>query len=304
MKLLHITDVWAPAWAWSDSTTRISNQYQQIWIDAEIISAGKSPLHVAFTWLTTLHPQASSSAERVAKILWHKVVPKPIALNCAPRNASTQHADAQEQHIFRLKNASWDTYLIYGEDVLAWALEFLWKNHARIEKILSISDSFGDIIPDTSRWSQFRSAEHLPLVHALEAANLLDEHSMRTPVSLDSLRPVFPENDSSAIVLPPDEFHNGRILIRSTEQQDFMDMRHMSLWSQNIPYISAKSLTEIEPWVLALWPSSNYFPNPDLKVMNFWTRWAPGETSLKDKEIQSIVSSFWEQVGSIVSFSR
>jgi hypothetical protein len=158
----HITDVWTTNWNWVDSTRRIEKQYNRLWVDSYVISAGNSPLHIAFVACSDL---SQNAIDNTIKILKHLYINKPktqaIALNCAPRNSSKSQDNGKENYIYRVKFENWETFLMYGLDVLSWVLEFHWSIPAVVEKIISIKD----LIPDTSEWSQFRSWEHLPIVH-------------------------------------------------------------------------------------------------------------------------------------------
>ena len=306
MNVYHVTDVGAPHWNGSDSTLRILKQYWNLWVDATVISAWKSPLHVAFTWCTVVHPDAQERAERVYKLISpHTDIPRwaPIALNCAPRNAQTQLNGAQENSIFRLRSEDSQSFLIYGPEVLSWCIDFIGRNKVKIQKILSLHNgNWESIISDTSKWSQFRSAEHLPLVHILEATWKLDQYSRREEVDMPSILSPLSNFQWTWIVLPHDEFLNGRILMSKESFAGLSWNVTLSTGGIEMSCQHVNSLTEIEPWKLAIWQSSNAFPNSELVAANIGTRWYPGETTLTDSNVIHSMNAFSQNVGQIVSF--
>jgi len=278
--LQHITDVGISHHDGVDSTSRIEKQYKRLGINPAVVSAGHSPLHVAFTACTDLSPQAIDNVAILLKKLGIDT-PKlpPIALNSAPRNSSKTYENGQEEHIYRVKSEGFETFLIYGLEVLRWVLEFRGRAGAVVEKILSISN----VIPDTSNGSQFRSGEYLPLVQFLESKGLLDSLSERENVELKQLPPTFFDKEKEVVVAPPDEYLNGRLIIDTKLLHKVLAQNKIRIPEiTNQTLTVKKSLTEVTPGELFVWLSSNYFPNKALGVINIGTRWQPGTTSTTD----------------------
>ncbi len=294
--LIHITDVGAPAGNGADSTERIRKQYARLGISSHIITAGHSPLHVAFTACTDVSLEARKN---VAKVLGSLGIREPAllptALNSAPRNATESQANGQEDYIYRVKsdNKTDETLLIYGPEVLRWVVAFRGRKGLTVEKILKIFD----VIPDTSNGSQFRSAEHLPIAHFLEAKGKLNERSERQPVELDEISDISPSKDN-IVVVPPDEYGNGRILVKWDTFGEILTRP-----SIRIPRISEqilavrKSLTEVIPNELSVWPSSNHFTGETLKVLNIGTRWNVGLTTTTNGDVIELSKNLSSKVG-------
>ncbi len=297
--LRHITDVGASSGNGIDSTLRIIDQYQRAGISfPEIISAGQSPFHVAFAAITTVSPKARDSADRVRQLLaQNDYSTVPVALNSAPRNEGQQLADSQESHIFRLRSGN-KVELIYGPQVVAWIQLFRGKIDA-LEVIESVGiDSVNDLIENTSNGSQFRSAEHLPLVHALQAAGRLDERASTREVDPSEIQEAFADQFNRVVIVPPDEYDNGRVVANRGTIQRILDSQ--TVW---IPGITdheldvRDSLTKVHSGRLSIWPSSNHFPNEDLGVLNVGTRWRPGTTSTTDQVVIALSKKLKSTVG-------
>lgn len=290
--LTHFTDVGLPSGNGVDSTTRIEKQYQRLGVNAKVVNAGNSPFHIAFAACTDLSPAARKRAAQLLETLaMAKVSQMPVALNSAPRNSDKEHENGKEDHIYRLKpvNTEETTFLLYGPEVLKWTLAFVDSEKYIVEKILSITD----LIPDTSSGSQFRSGEHLPIVHFLEAKGLLDDHSVREAVIKPDLF-VFDQ----LLVAPPDEYGNGRLITTHQKIAEILEMKELS-----IPEISANafviqnSLTKVTPGELSIWPSSNHFLNENLGVLNIGTRWKAGTTATTDKMVIDLAQKLAASVG-------
>jgi hypothetical protein len=280
----HITDVGSSSWNWVDSQIRIAKQYYRLWVNPIIISAGNSPLHIAFTACTDLSPNAiKNTVILLEQIKLVTPLNLTVALNCAPRNATKSSSDWKENHIYRVKFENSDTFLIYWFELLLWVLELnnFGKNTV-VEKILSIKD----IILDTSSWSQFRSWEHLPIAHFLETNWLLDSNSKREILNTKDLPSVYDFWGNEVIIAPPDEYWNGRLIVQLKLFDKIMQKKEVVLeWIIENPLVIKKSLTEVVPDELSLWPSSNHFPNETLKVLNIWTRWKPKTTNTSNEEV-------------------
>mgnify|MGYP006865016920 CR=1 FL=1 len=292
INLTHITDVGSPAGNGVDSTERIRKQYERLDVSPRIVTAGQSPLRVAFTACTDVAPQARENARKILARLGKTPKPlAPTALNSAPRNFARSRSNGKEDYIFRVKHDGVDqeTLLIYGPEVLQWILAFRGRIGATVEKIIEIPD----IIPDTSTGSQFRSAEHLPLVHYLESEGLLDENSKRQSVEIDSIPDISP--NGKTVVLPPDEYANGRLLANRELFNDILDRDKVH--SDTGELAIKKSLTEIDQGTLTVWPSSNHFPGDHFGVLNIGTRWEEGTTKTTNDNVIRLSEKLSHEVG-------
>lgn len=305
--LTHITDVGTPAGDGVDSNERIVRQYQKLGVvSPRVVTAGQSPLHVAFTACTDVAEEAESRALKVLDVLGTKpTVPLPTALNCAPRNGSKSCSHAREDHIYRIRfeDRRFETQLLYGPEVLRWILAFRDELSCVVEKILSLKS----IIPDTSNGSQFRSAEHLPIVHVLETIGELDNLAERQGVTPRSdIHPIFPrtERDNHLIVAPPDEFGNGRLIVGRGQIERILGKEQIE-----IPMISdrslavRRSLTEVIPGQLSVWPSSNHIPGGKLGVLNIGTRWHNGATRTTNTAVIELAKKLSNNVGKSYLFA-
>lgn len=304
MNFHHITDVWSPHWNGSDSTMRILKQYQKLWVSAKIISAGHSPLNVAFTACTDLDSSATEKAEKTLEILWLENLEKNIvALNCAPRNNKNTLKEAKEDNIFRITtktDEANDIFLLYWFDVLRWVIEFYWKENLKIERVKSVKN----IIPDTSKWSQFRSWEFLPIVHFLESKWALDENAEIEEMNFNSLEDIFQNKNEEIVVLPSDEYNNCRILAsenlcEKVFKNSEIEIKNLFWWKIKVK----KSLTEVVPWEISIWLSSNHFFNKKVKVLNIWTRWKSWTTETTDENILKLSKVMLLNVGKNFSIS-
>lgn len=292
-ELFHITDVGASQGHGVDSSLRIIKQYQRLGISARVISAGNSPFQVAFVGCTDLSVKAiQSAAVMLAKLKKPSYTSLPVALNSAPRNNKDSQADAKEDYIYRVQYVA-QTFIIYGPEVLRWVLQFCSRENVVVEKIISISD----VIADTSKGSQFRSAQHLPIVHFLEAEGILNQNSVREQVVISSIAPVF-DAGTDCLVAPPDEYGNGRCIVT----KDLAD-KIFTKSSVKISGVSNKalkvcaSLTQVVPGEISVWPSSNYFPDPSLVVLNIGTRWKANSTSTTNKQVLQLAKKFAKEIG-------
>lgn len=280
--LTQITDVGAPNNNGVDSVLRIEKQYNLLSIkNPRIISAGHSPLHIAFAASTELSNEARGRAAQVLTKLNLKNNSDilPVALNCAPRNSRQIFQNSQEDHIYRVKFTNDQTFVLYGRELLRWLLLFQNDAEAQVEKIISIAD----IIPDTSSGSQFRSAEHLPIVHFLEAINELDKNSQREKVDIKKLNNIFPDKEK-IIIAPADEYHNGRLIADKKLFDKTLNQKTIKIPEITNKVLTVKnSLTDIVPGELSVWPSSNHFLNETLGVLNIGTRWKQKTTKTTDK---------------------
>lgn len=291
----HITDVGAGQFEGVDSTYRIRQQYQNVNVqNPNIISAGHSPMHVAFTGTTCLSVKARKNANYLLNILFDIKQKKrlPIALNSAPRNSDTEEEDGKEDHIFWVKTEGrYADYLVYGLQVVEWVKVF--HKVESVSKILSINE----IIKDTADGSQFRSAEHLPLVHILAAMSALEEHATIQEIELKKIHDRYPyPND--IVVAPCDEYGNGRLILdRSTMEKVIAAGKCTINGLINVPLHAKTSLTKVVPGELSVWPSSNHFPNPELAVLNIGTRWAEGTTRLTDAQVKDTGKILTDNIG-------
>ena len=294
--LTHITDVGAPAHEGSDSTERIHKQYARLGVEVpRVVSAGHSPLHVAFTACTDSAAQAKdNAAAALALIGLESPAPLPVALNSAPRNSEHTLPDSKEDHIFRVAYEGGERFLIYGPEVLKWVLTFRGQVAATVERIVSI----GDIITDTSRGSQFRSCEHLPIAHVLDAHGKLDDYSLRELIDeVDVMTP--PEGQ--LVVLPPDEYGNGRLLAERPLFDEILRQDLLRVAELDSPLVVRPSLTDVVPFSrsrhLSVWPSSNHFPGEKFGVLNVGTRWEAGHTKNDNPAVLQLVGRFKKEVG-------
>lgn len=292
-ELFHITDVGASQGNGVDSSIRIIKQYQRLGVAARVISAGNSPFQVAFVGCTDLSVAAQQSVGvLLAKLKKPAYNLLPIALNSAPRNNKNSLADAKEDFIYRVQYKA-QTFVIYGPEVLRWVLQFCSRENVVVEKIISISD----VIADTSKGSQFRSAQHLPIVHFLEAEGILNQNSVREQVVLSSIAPVF-DTDEDCLVAPPDEYGNGRLVVTKDLADKIFTKSSIKISGINNKALKiCASLTQVVPGEISLWPSSNYFPNPSLVVLNIGTRWKVNSTSTTNSQVLKLAKKFAKEIG-------
>ncbi|MDD2907462.1 MAG: hypothetical protein PHH98_02365 [Candidatus Gracilibacteria bacterium] len=296
MNFTHITDVGATQGCGSDSLLRIQKQYEYLNMNTQVIPAGHSPLHVAFTACSELDIKAHNNAKKVMEIF--KKNPgeiKSYALNSAPRNEKKSQENGKENHIFRLTSSFGRVFLIYGLDVLSWVCEFEGKENVTIQKLLSL----GDIIPDTSSGSQFRSAEHLPIVHFLESRGDILSHVQYEDMSVSDLESMMKvTQDLNFIIAPPDEFGNGRIILSKKVLDEILTHKKVKLGGDiDKTCVVQKSLTLVEPGELSIWPSSNHFHNSQIVVANVGTRWKNGTTKTTDKDVVDLSKKLQKLVG-------
>lgn len=294
----HITDVGSSQFEGLDSTYRIRQQYQNVNVqNPSVIPAGHSPLHVAFTGTTCLAPKAQENANWLLKKLFNISQKKrlPIALNSAPRNSNIFYEDGKEDSIFWVQTADeYADYLVYGLQVVEWVNVF--HKVVAVKRVVSVQE----IISDTSGGSQFRSAEHLPLVHVLAAMNELEAHGVIEDFPIKDLgdRYPYPHN---AIIAPCDEYKNGRLVIDKKTMAEIIEKGECSIPAlADRPFVSRSSLTKVTPGELSVWPSSNHFPNRDLAVLNIGTRWAEGTTSVTDDGVKRLAKELSDRAGNVV----
>lgn len=296
MNYNHITDVWATQWSGTDSLLRIQKQYETLNMPARIIPAGHSPLHVAFTACSELDSKAYNNAKQVLDIFSLKSWEiKAFALNSAPRNEKSAKENGQENHIIRVVSKHGRVFLIYGLDVASWVCEFEWRENVSLQKIISL----WDIIPDTSSGSQFRSAEHLPIVHFLESKWATLKHTKHEELNVGDVAPLIDlKEENTFVIAPPDEFGNGRIILSKKLFEKVLEQKTVKLiWDIDKSFVVKKSLTLVEPGELSIWPSSNHFYNPDIIVANVGTRWKAGTTKTTDKDTVDLSKKLEKCVG-------
>ena len=298
--LTHITDVGAPSGDGADSTRRIKNQYYRLGVRTpEIISAGDAPLSVAFTAMTEVSQRAIEAAKAVREILGIED-PKilPLALNCAPRNGGSC-PNAREDYMYRVTQPNSERLVLYGPEVLRWVLTFAGKIGTTVTQIRAIGEK-GKVVPDTSEGSQFRSAEHLPLAHVLEACGQLDDNSEQEEIDQKDISDAFPDRER-VVALPPDEFKNGRILVDRGLHQEIARRSRVS-----IPGLNGKtfnyypSMTEAGSSTLCIWPSSNHFPGEEgknLVVLNVGAKWDEGTTRVTNRDAIGLATFLSNNVG-------
>lgn len=294
----HITDVGASQFEGTDSTYRIRQQYQNVNVqDPCVIPAGHSPLHVAFAGTTCLAPKAQKNAKWILNEIF-KIKQKkrlPIALNSAPRNSDITFKDGKEDNIFWVKvEGNYADYLVYGLQVVEWVKVF--HKIISVQRVVSIKE----IIKDTSHGSQFRSAEHLPLVHVLAAMKELDEHAVIEDIPLSDLTDRYP-HPTDAIIVPFDEYKTGRIVVDKATAQKIMDKGKCKIPALgNETFTACDSLTTVKSGELSIWSNSNYFPNRDLAVLSIGTRWAKGKTFLTYDNALELADVLKNNIGNIV----
>ena len=294
--LKHITDVGSSEGNGVDSTTRIEKQYERLGMVSHVISAGHSPLNVAFAGCTDLSENAKKNTKKILKTLNIKeILPVPVALNSAPRNKKGSQDDGKEDYIYRVQLKNKEVFLIYGPEVLRWVLEFHNENDIeKVEKIISINN----LIPDTSKGSQFRSAEHLPIAHFLESKNILDNYSEREKLDISKIEKMFSDKKNVLVVAPPDEYGNGRLILDKKLLEKILKKKKIIIPEiTNKEFAVKKSLTEIEPNELSVWVSSNHFPNENLKVLNIGTRWKENTTRTTNLEVVELIKQLALNVG-------
>lgn len=299
--LEHITDVGSNQFEGVDSLYRIRQQYQNVNVRSPfIIPAGHSPLHVAFTGATCLSKKARENAKLILSSVCNISQKKrlPIALNSAPRNSNKILENGKEDNIFWIKTEdSYADYLVYGMQVVEWIVAF--HKVVSVKKIVSIND----VIQDTSHGSQFRSAEHLPLVHILLAMDNLESHAIIENFRINDLIDRRPEK-CTAIIAPCDEYYNGRLIMnKECFNKILADKKSIVLLEDSKEVGAYESLTTVIPGKLSIWPSSNHFPNEDLVVLNIGTRWKEGTTYITNEEIKNFVKILNKRVGESISFS-
>jgi hypothetical protein len=308
MPCIHITDVGTTEHAGVDSLVRIKKQYLRLGYMSDIIPAGHSPLHVAFTALTDLSAQAQHIATQIKDTLLHSqttILPtnKPtIALNCAPRNSTKQVDAAQEHHIFRIRTST-ATYILYGPEVFEWVINLLDPTEQiHCDRVMAIPP----YIPDTSCGSQFRSGEYLPIAHILELSGLLDTYGVFEPITnLHTTSRTHALTENTAIVAPPDEYGNSRLLIHASTWNSILhETTHVHIPDlYHGPVTICKSLTSVIPDAISVWQSSNSFPNPNIVVINLGTRWKPGTTQTTHASTKEIAQLTNVQVGKVIDIT-
>jgi hypothetical protein len=295
-KLFHITDVGAPSGGSGvDSSLRIVKQYQRLGASVKVVSAGHSPLHVAFTACTDLsQPARERVGALLEKIGFDRPTLPPMALNCAPRNSVKTFNNGQEKSIFRVTRNGAASYLIYGPEVLRWVLVFNGQDGVKVEEIGAIPG----FIEDTSTGSQFRSGEHLPIVHFLESQGLLAEYSQREEIKLDQIPAIFENHHNTIVIAPSDEFGNGRVILSTSLMEKIFTKKSILIPEVSDQKLDVQSsLTTVVPGKLSIWPSSNHFPNPDIGVVNLGTRWKPDTTTTTDNAVIKLIEKLFNQVG-------
>jgi len=298
ISLKHITDVGESSGDGVDSTERIRKQYRRLGVEQPcVITAGHSPLHVAFAACTDVSLEARNRVAKVLDLLETESPDiLPTALNSAPRNSNESRSNGQEDYIYRVESENKDdeSLLIYGPEVLQWVLAFRGRIGVTVEKILAIPD----VIKNTSNGSQFRSAEHLPIVHFIDATGKLDQHSERQNIELDKIPDISPENNGKTIVAPPDEYGNGRLIVGKKQLKEILAKEKIKIPGIiNQATSVRKSLTEVTPDELSVWPSSNHFSSENLSVLNIGTRWKPGTTRTTNNQIIKLAKRLSHYVG-------
>lgn len=293
--LTHITDVGKKDGRGSDSVWRIWQQYRYLRVDnPHIITAGRTPLDVAFTACTHLRSQAREKAEKTLKFLGiENAPPQVIALNSSPRTEEQQRPDAQEDYIYRVITEDGDRLLIYGPEVLQWVIAFR-NDIQKIERIIAVKD----IIPNTSKGSQFRSGENLPVVHVLEAVNKLDEIAEKEEVPGDSFGKIYAKEPGKVYVVPHDEYDNQRIITPRITAEEIA--ARSEIWIPEITDRTIKvreTLTDVLHGEIAVWNSSNALPDADIVVMNLGTRWKPDYNTTTDPLITELSSKLASKFG-------
>ncbi len=291
----HITDVGAGQFEGVDSTYRIRQQYQNVNVkNPFILSAGHSPLHVAFAGTTCLAEKSKENANWILNKLWNITQKKrlPIALNSAPRNSDKKSEDGKEDSIFWVKvKGHYADYVVYGLQVVEFVKVF--HNIEFIKRVVSVNE----IIADTSKGSQFRSAEHLPLVHILLAMGELEDHSTLEEISIDDIFDRYPTNNK-AIVAPTDEYKNGRLIVTKATLNAILESGKCTIPEIcTTELVACSSLTTVESGELSVWPSSNYFPDENLAVLNIGTRWKPDTTRVTDDDVITLSTKLINAVG-------
>lgn len=295
----HITDVGAAQFEGTDSLYRIRQQYQNVNVQNPfVLPAGHSPLHVAFAGTTCLALKARENANWLLQTIFQIKQKKrlPIALNSAPRNSNQSLKNGKEDSIFWVQvEAPYADYLVYGLQVVEWVKVF--HKVTAVKRVVSIQE----IIEDTSHGSQFRSAEHLPLVHVLAAMKELEKHGVIEDLDITTLQDRYP-HPTDAIIAPCDEYQNGRLVVDKETMKKVLEKGECNIPSLfDHPFQACCSLTSVKPGVLSVWPSSNHFPNDDIAVLNIGTRWAEGTTKVTDDQVKQLAATLNDRTGEIVN---
>ena len=291
----HITDVGAGQFEGVDSTYRIRQQYQNVNVkNPFVLPAGHSPLHVAFAGTTCLAEKSKKNANWILEKIWNIKQKKrlPIALNSAPRNSDKKSDDGKEDSIFWVKvKGHYADYVVYGLQVVEFIKVF--HNIDFIKRVVSVNE----IIEDTSKGSQFRSAEHLPLVHILLAMGELEEHAVLEEINVKTILDRYPLEES-AIIAPSDEYNNGRLIVEKSTLEKIIKAGKCTIPGvTDVELTTCSSLTNVEPGELSIWPSSNHFPDENLAVLNIGTRWKPGTTKVTDEKVKKLSKELLNAVG-------
>ncbi|HIQ56522.1 TPA: hypothetical protein EYG96_00575, partial [Candidatus Gracilibacteria bacterium] len=182
-------------------------------------------------------------------------------------------------------------YIVYGLQVVEFVKVFHKIDF--IKRVVSVNE----IIEDTSKGSQFRSAEHLPLVHILLAMGELEEHAVLKEINIKTIADRYPL-EQSAIIAPSDEYNNGRLIVEKSTLEKIIKAGKCTIPEiTNKELIACSSLTNVEPGELSIWPSSNYFPDKNLAVLNIGTRWKPGTTKVTDETVKNLSKELLNKVG-------
>ena len=262
---LHITDCGldTASGRGGDTRTRIESLYHHLGV-TPLLNRETSAIGVAFT--------AATTAESVLRLTGqpHQV----IAFNRAPRTQYAGKEQAGGGRLLHLGGRDGTEYIGYGEEVLNWLHYF----QGEVESTVSVDRWPQQQIEDTTSGTQFRSLEHLVPIHAdllADPTAVVGEHST-------CFRPDTVEiTDNEAVVLPSDEFGNGRLLLRQRTFSDALAATTVSVEGFTDHVTVAASLTEAEG--LSLWPSSNRLPNSELIVANLGRKW---ETDHEGNDVQ------------------
>jgi hypothetical protein len=102
------------------------------------------------------------------------------------------------------------------------------------------------------------------------------------------------------LIVPPDEYGNGRLVTENDLWEVIMNQKEVSIPGLTPLKIAIRqSLTDVVPGQLAMWPSSNHLPSQKQKVLNIGTRWKRGTTRATDEGIRELAGKLSTLVGQV-----
>ena len=209
----------------------------------------------------------------------------------------------------------------YGKEALEWLAYFSERGLAVLEDSVLTLDAVKnedlDIL-DTTSGTQFRSLEHGTPIHAFlltnpEIANQVFGVRGKTAkiagFDIGTYQnqgvEITTAGDRSGLVIPPDEFNNGRIIILESLYREALDRGEIYVpeISSDRPIPVGTDINDKSAEDLALWPSSNRVPNSDLVVANFTYPWKDGEEGGFSDRIRDHAGNLTERIGTALDIS-